>query len=136
MIIYALYFFGMESKRDTGMAAMPEGFLAKVAQRFKALGEPARLRLVQCLMEGEKSVGVLVKEADLNQANASRHLHSLVEAGLLARRKEGNFVYYRIRDPSVFALCDLVCRSLRERHREEAGLFETSNTGGKREGSK
>jgi ArsR family transcriptional regulator len=126
----------MEAKADTGMAAMPEGFLVKVAHRFKVLGEPGRLRLVQCLMEGEKSVGTLVKEAGLNQANASRHLHSLVEAGLLARRKEGNFVFYSIRDPSVYELCDLVCRSLRERHREEAGLFGSAGPGGKAEGAK
>ena len=105
------------------MGGLPERFLERVAERFKVLGEPARLRLVHCLMEGEKSVGVLVEESGLNQANTSRHLHGLVQAGLLGRRKEGNFVYYRIQDPSVFELCDLVCRSLRERHREEAGLL-------------
>ncbi len=108
---------------ERGKAALPEEFLERVAFRFKALGEPARLRLVHCLMADEKSVGTLVAESGLNQANASRHLNSLVQAGLLGRRKEGNFVYYRIEDPSVYELCDLVCRSLRAKHREEAGLF-------------
>ena len=106
-----------------GKALLSAGFLERVAERFKVLGEPARLRLVHCLMEGEKSVGTLVEESGLNQANTSRHLQGLVQAGLLARRKEGNFVYYRILDPSVFELCDLVCRSLQERHREEAGVL-------------
>ncbi len=103
---------------------MPEGFLERVAQRFKVLGEPARLKLVHTLMEGEKSVGGLVEETGLNQANASRHLHSLVQAGIVARRKEGNFVYYRVADATVFDLCESVCRSLRTRHEQESNLFQ------------
>ncbi len=104
--------------------ALSENYLDKVAHRFKALGEPTRLKLVHALMAGEKSVGVLVEETGLNQANASRHLHNLVQAGIVARRKDGNFVYYRIEDATVFDLCDLVCNSLREQHKQASGLFQ------------
>ncbi|MEX2381138.1 MAG: metalloregulator ArsR/SmtB family transcription factor [Opitutales bacterium] len=102
---------------------MTAAFLERVAHRFKVLGEPARLRLVYRLMEGEKTVGTLVDETGLNQANASRHLQSLVQAGLLQRRKEGNFVYYGIQDSTVYDLCDLVCGSLKAQHEKELGIF-------------
>lgn len=113
----------MKSGKKKSNLLETETFLDKVAYRFKVLGEPARLKLVHALMAGEKSVGELVGETGLNQANASRHLHSLVQAGVLARRKEANFVYYRIEDPTVFDLCELVCNSLRARHARESDLI-------------
>jgi DNA-binding transcriptional ArsR family regulator len=98
--------------------------LALVAERFKVLAEPVRLRLLQALMAGERSVGELVERTGLSQANVSKHLQLLLAHDLVARRKDGLFVYYHLADESVFQLCDLVCRRLetstRERHRRLA----------------
>jgi ArsR family transcriptional regulator len=95
--------------------------LALVAERFKVLAEPARLQLLQALMPGELSVGQLVETTGLTQANVSKHLQLLLIHNLVARRKEGLFVYYHIADQSVFQLCELVCnrleREVRERQR-------------------
>jgi ArsR family transcriptional regulator len=97
--------------------------LLLVARRFAVLGEPMRLRLLQALMEGEKSVGVLAEAAGGTQANVSRHLQTLAEAGLVSRRKEGLLVFYAIADPSVFQLCQLVCGSVGKHLQGRADAF-------------
>ncbi len=86
--------------------------LELVAHRFKLLSDPTRLRLLQQLMPGEKSVNELVSAVNSTQANVSKHLGILADGGLVARRKVGFSIFYRIADPSLFTLCDLVCRSL------------------------
>jgi ArsR family transcriptional regulator len=91
---------------------LSEEALGLVAQRFKALSEPMRLRLIMALMSGEKNVSQLVEHCEATQANVSRHLQTLTDAGILKRRKEGLNVYYDIADPKVFELCDLVCGSV------------------------
>lgn len=91
--------------------------LEQVAERFRILGEPMRLQLVHALIDGEKAVGELVEATGATQANVSRHLQTLNNAGILRRRKQGLRVYYRIEDASVFELCDHVCGSL-QRHLE------------------
>lgn len=89
--------------------------LELIADRFRILGDPLRLRLLHHLREGEASVGDLVEASDGTQANVSRHLQILLRAGVVTRRKEGLHVYYRIADPSVLELCELVCGSLEDR---------------------
>ena len=84
------------------------GALNKVAERFKSLSEPMRLRLVYALMDGEKTVSELVRETGASQASVSKHLGVLLDAGILGRRKQGTSAYYRIADESVFELRDLV----------------------------
>ena len=83
--------------------------VAELAERFKALGEPARLRLLSVLRDGEQSVSELVARTGLGQANVSKHLHHLTTAGFLSRRKEGTFAFYSLADEEVFTLCDLMC---------------------------
>ena len=80
-----------------------------IAERFKALAEPARLQILHCLQGGEMSVNELVDATRLGQANVSKHLQLLHSLGYVSRRKEGLYVYYGIADKSVFKLCDLVC---------------------------
>ncbi|PTY00652.1 metalloregulator ArsR/SmtB family transcription factor [Opitutus sp. ER46] len=92
-----------------------------VARRFAVLAEPMRLRLVHALFEAEKSVNTLVAETGGTQANISRHLQTLANAGVLTRRKEGLQVFYAIGDPSVYKLCDLVCGSLEKQLAKQAG---------------
>src|SRR5690606_25245998 len=83
-----------------------------VASRFKVLAEPMRLRILNALRAGERTVSELVELTGANQANVSKHLGLLHRHRLVARRKEGLNVYYRISDPTTFDLCDLVCTSL------------------------
>jgi DNA-binding transcriptional ArsR family regulator len=89
--------------------------LELIAARFRALGEPSRLKLIIALETGEKTVTELVQATGLTQANASRHLQSLTHAGVLGRRKAGLSVIYSIADPTIFDLCDHVCGSVQER---------------------
>lgn len=95
---------------------MPRKFsnelLDLVAVRFKILAEPMRLRILNSLRVGEKSVTELVEETGAGQANISKHLGLLHRNRMVARRKEGLNVYYRITDPTIFELCELVCNGL------------------------
>lgn len=83
-----------------------------VAERFKALAEPARLQILNCLRGGELTVTELVEETEFGQANVSKHLQLLHTLGFVNRRKEGLYVYYALADKSVFQLCDVMCGRL------------------------
>src|SRR5687768_14285863 len=80
-----------------------------VAERFRALAEPARLLIMQSLRGGEQTVGELVEETGLGTANVSKHLQLLHAAGFVSRRKEGLYVYYSLAGEDVFRLCDIMC---------------------------
>lgn len=95
-----------------GKLPLTPDVLLLVAERFKALSEPARLQLLNCLRAGEATVGELVEETGLGQANVSRHLQILHALGFVSRRKDGLFVYYALADDSVFELCDMMCGRL------------------------
>lgn len=97
--------------------------LELIARRFALLAEPMRLRLLHTLWSGERNVNALVEASAGTQANVSRHLQALAEAGLLSRRKEGLQVFYAVADPSIFELCELVCGSLERQHAQRAGVF-------------
>ena len=90
--------------------------LAELAERFMALGEPARLQLLSALRDGEQSVSDLVARTGLGQANVSKHLQQLTTAGFLSRRKEGTFAFYSLADDEVFMLCDLMCGRIEADH--------------------
>lgn len=92
----------------------PEG-LTRVAGRFRLLSEPLRLQILNRLREGETSVSQLALDIGTSQPNVSKHLRLLIEGGLVARRQERTSVIVRVADPSVFALCDIVCGGI-ERH--------------------
>lgn len=95
---------------------MPREFneetLDLVAARLKVLAERTRLQLLNELRDGEMTVTELVQETGAGQANVSKHLGLLHREGIVERRKEGLNVYYRIADPRVFELCEIVCASL------------------------
>lgn len=86
--------------------------LELVANRFKALAEPARLQILEMLRDAELSVTELMEETGLGQANLSKHLQLLHAHGFVARRKEGLYVFYSLADRDVFALCDIMCGRL------------------------
>jgi len=102
---------------------MPEAALPLVAARFKVLSDPMRLRILQLLEDGETSVTALAEAVQSTQPNVSKHLKILQDAGMLARRQEGNAVFYSIADESVFQLCEVVCSSLQERFATHANVF-------------
>lgn len=107
--------------------------LTLVARRFAILSEPMRLRLLQILLGGEKHVNAIAEAVGGTQANVSRHLQTLADAGMVSRRKEGLQVLYSIADPSIFQLCDLVCSSLEKQMAKRATLFHAGK-GGKSSG--
>ena len=93
---------------------IPEDLVELIARRFRAMGEPLRIRLLDTLREGEATVNELAERLDASQQNVSKHLALLADAGILGRRKQGTRVYYRIADESVLELCDRVCGSVEE----------------------
>jgi DNA-binding transcriptional ArsR family regulator len=94
-----------------------------IARRFAVLAEPMRLRLISALFGGEKNVTELVAATEGTQANVSRHLQTLIAANMLDRRKEGLQVYYRISDPNIPKLCQLVCGGLEKSLARQAAHF-------------
>ncbi len=91
---------------------IPDEILERMAEKFRTLGDPTRLAILRALLGGEKSVGVVVAETGQNQANVSKHLKLLAEAGMVRRRKEGLQVFYVVADPLVESLCELVCGTI------------------------
>ena len=103
-------------------AVVPDALLDEVARRFALLGDPTRLRLLRALHDhGELSVGKLAAVSGVARVNVSQHLNRLALAGLVARRREGTTIHYRVADPSLDALCDLVCAGVVERARALTG---------------
>ncbi len=94
------------------MENLPDEALAQVAAYFQALSEPTRLQVLNCLRRGERSVGELAQLCGYSAANISRHLTLLAQHGLVRRESRGNSAIYSIADPSVYALCDLVCGNI------------------------
>ena len=113
----------MPRRKSRRPALSPEA-LDLVATRFRMLAEPMRLRLLHALHDGEMSVTQLVEATGATQANVSKHLGLMVEAGLLRRRKEGLNVFYAIADRMVFELCDLVCARLHVELEGKAAHFQ------------
>jgi DNA-binding transcriptional ArsR family regulator len=108
------------------MQDLPKEALEKVASYFQALSEPTRLSLLNLLRSGEHNVGELAQLTGFTPANVSRHMALLTSHGLVTRESRGTSVYYRIDDPSVYQLCDLVCGNLArqfERAASERALF-------------
>ena len=97
--------------------------LLMIARRFGALSDPLRLRLLHSLFDGEKNVTALVELTGARQTSVSRHLQTLADAGLLARRKDGLCVFYSIADPTIIQLCELVCGSLEKVYAERAEII-------------
>ena len=105
----------------TALDQLPPAALEQVAAYFRSLSEPTRLRILNVLGTGELSVGEVAQRIGSSVANTSRHLVQMANVGLVARESRGNSVYYRIADPSVNALCDLVCGSIVRRYDQALG---------------
>mgnify|MGYP002071640220 CR=1 FL=1 len=88
--------------------------LEMIATRFRVLAEPTRLKILNILRGHEMSVSELVAACGSGQANISKHLSILLNAGIVSRRKSGLTANYRVADPSIFDLCDVVCSRLKD----------------------
>jgi DNA-binding transcriptional ArsR family regulator len=94
------------------MPRLPRPALEKIAESFRALSEATRLGILQELKGGAKTVNSLVEVMALSQANVSKQLRILFDAGFLGREQRGNQVFYSIKDKSVLKICELVCDRL------------------------
>lgn len=102
---------------------LPAPLVNAIAERFRVLGEPMRIRILDELREGEAGVGELAEALGTSQQNVSKHVGVLVRAGLVGREKNGNSVRCRIADESVLALCDQVCGGVRRQVDELQALL-------------
>ncbi len=94
---------------------LPAPLIEVIAERFRVLGEPMRIRLLDALREAPATVQELQRATGATQQNVSKHLGLLLRSGLVSRTKEGNFSLYAIADEGVFELCEQVCGGLRRR---------------------
>ena len=106
---------------------LPEPLIELVAQRFRVLGEPMRIKLLDQLREGDASVGELQEALGASQQNVSKHLGILYAAGMVTRTKHGNRVSYSISDPSVFALCEQVCGGVRRQLQDLESILQPAS---------
>lgn len=97
--------------------------LEMVAARFRCLAEPMRLKILRALQERELTVGQLVRQLEANQANISKHLKVLMEAGVVARRSQGTSAHFSISDPMILTLCHTICNGLAEKLKTQAKGF-------------
>ena len=91
------------------MARVNQRQMKRMAALFATLADPARLRILNCLRPGPRSVGDIHRSCRLKQANTSKHLRVLREAGLVRPQRAGTTVHYTISEPLIFGLCDLAC---------------------------
>jgi len=102
---------------------LPDDLVELIARRFRVLGEPMRIKLLDQLRSGAASVAELQEATGASQQNVSKHLGVLLQSGLVVRRKEGNFARYEIADDSVFELCEQVCGGLQRQLDELEALL-------------
>jgi DNA-binding transcriptional ArsR family regulator len=114
-----------------GTPPVPPEVIQHVAEYFSILSEPMRLKLLNLLRDEEKCVQDLVAATDTSQANVSKHLKVMLQAGILTRRSEGTSAYYRVEDPLIFELCKLVCDRLALRIEQQARHFRNISLSGK-----
>jgi DNA-binding transcriptional ArsR family regulator len=102
---------------------LPEPLVDLIARRFRVLGEPTRIRLLDLLREHDATVTELHEALGGSQQNVSKHLGVLLQAGIVRRTKEGTSARYAIADDGVFALCEHVCGGLRRQLSELDALL-------------
>ena len=110
----------------TNVHPLPDDLIELIAERFRVLADPTRIKLLDHLREGEATGLELTERLGTSQQNVSKHLGLLQRNGVVARRKQGNFAYYRIADENVLALCATVCASLRQQSATRHAIVESA----------
>jgi DNA-binding transcriptional ArsR family regulator len=98
--------------KDLAHPILTDEALELLSARFRALGDPGRLRILNLLMQGESAVQDLADAAGMAQATVSRHLGRLRREGIVQRRSEGHKSIYRVQDRTVIEICEIVCGGL------------------------
>lgn len=106
-----------------GKTALNLGNMESVATRFRILGVPLRLQILNELADGERTVSALVEATGSTQPNVSKHLATLLAHRLVKREKRGNSAYYSVADPAVFELCEIVCGNIERALEKERRTF-------------
>lgn len=101
------------TSQDSIPHPLPDPLVELIAQRFRVLSEPMRIKLLDRLRDGAATVQDLQEATQASQQNVSKHLAVLLRAGLVSRSREGNYARYAIADETVFELCEHVCGGLR-----------------------
>ena len=103
---------------------LPDELVELIARRFRVIGEPMRIKLLDQLRSARPPCWRSPPRSGASQQNVSKHLGVLHDAGIVARRKEGTQVYYRVVDAGVFELCETVCGSVQRQVAELNAIFE------------
>ena len=111
-------------KRTKLPSPIPVDLAEMVAARLRVIGDPNRIRVLDLLREDELTVSEITERLGMSQQNTSKHLGMLLQAGIVARRKEGNSSIYSIADPGVYDLCEQVCGGLQLQLAELTALVE------------
>lgn len=106
-----------------GKIQLSDEALEMVAQLFRSLGESTRLKILRLLEEKEMTVSELTDEVKSSQANVSKHLRVLIDAGVLSRRTKGTAAFYSIGDPMILTICDTICNGMTEKMKTQAAGF-------------
>lgn len=105
-------------------ASMTDETLNLIAQRFRLLSDPMRLKILHHLQAGEMTVSELVDATEASQPNISKHLSTLRTQGLVKRRQQGNMAYFSIGAPFIFDVCNTVCESMKNEAEQRQELLK------------
>ncbi|WP_296494277.1 metalloregulator ArsR/SmtB family transcription factor [Rhodoferax sp.] len=97
---------------DTPKAAKTDETFESAANLFRVMSAPMRLKIIDCLCDGEKNVSYLLTQVDTTQPNMSQHLNTLYQAGILGKRRDGVQIFYRIADMRIVSICEAVCHEI------------------------
>ena len=114
------------SEQRPAAQPLPDGAIDLIAERFRAIGDATRIRILERLRNGEQTVAEITATLDCTQQNVSKHLGVLHRSGIVRRRKVGTSSTYEIADPIVSDLCALVCNSLRNEAGQLIELLEVA----------
>jgi len=97
---------------DTPKIVKTDQTFESAADLFRVMSAPMRLKIINCLCDGEKNVSYLLTQVETTQPNMSQHLNTLYQAGILGKRREGVQIFYRIIDQRIVSICEAVCHEI------------------------
>jgi ArsR family transcriptional regulator len=97
---------------DTPKTVKTDQTFESAADLFRVMSAPMRLKIINCLCDGEKNVSYLLTQVDTTQPNMSQHLNTLYQAGILGKRRDGVQIFYRIIDQRIVSICEAVCHEI------------------------
>ena len=99
-------------KKNQSELDKPDHVFDKAAELFRVMSAPMRLKIISCLCDGEQNVTYLLSKIDTTQPNMSQHLNTLYKSGILAKRRDGVQIHYRIANEQIVNLCKAMCMQI------------------------